>query len=206
MQGQGQRRERSPESFSEEYWNDINDDERRAFIDQIEDEYFAILNDYVKHANLAVNHFRTISESHRSWRKRLILATGVLAIINTTAALHLVGGIPSVESEVALAEVLAAVAAIYAVGLTIAYNLENFFNLGEKATGFRESRDILVTAYRTHRERWTEFVGIKGVSTPRACVNAALIYRELVEADEEVRSKIKNLTEVEDKTSGGGNT
>jgi hypothetical protein len=95
------------------------------------------------------------------------------------------------------------VAAVYAVGLTIAGNLENFFNAGEKAAGFRESRELFLTRYREYLFKWVHFVESFGFS-PRACINAGRVYNDLVESDRELRSKVQDLTEVKARSGGEG--
>jgi hypothetical protein len=104
------------------------------------------------------------------------------------------------NTGVAVPALLSAFAAIYAVVLTISGNLENFFNAGEKAAGFRQSRDLFLTTYRIYSQKWLEYVEAFGYS-PRACVNAARLNRQLVRIDENLRNKVKELTEVQPRST-----
>ena len=75
-----------------------------------------------------------------------------------------------------------AIAALFAGGLTVAGNVENFFNKGEKAAGFRESRDLLLNRYREYCFKWLFYVEAYG-KTGKACMNAGRLYRQLVGSD-----------------------
>jgi hypothetical protein len=77
--------------------------------------------------------------------------------------------------------------------------VENFFNRGEQAAGFRETRDLLLSRYREYSSKWLYYVEAYG-KTPTACINAGQLYRQLVESDQELRQKIKQLTEVQGPT------
>jgi hypothetical protein len=156
---------------------------------QAEADYFDIVDDYLAQANLATERYKESSNSHARWRFWMIVATGVLAVLNTFAALKLIG-----DSKT-LSIWLSAAAAVYAVILTIAGNIEGFRNRGEKAAGFRESRDLLLDKYREYYFKWFYYVESYGKG-PRASINAARLYRELVVADQELRQKLKQLTEV----------
>ena len=85
-------------------------------------------------------------------------------------------------------------AAIYAAILTLFSNLENFNNFLERSQAFRESREIYLTAYREFERRWHVYVRPFGDGA-EACVNATVLYREVVERDESLRSKFKEITE-----------
>jgi hypothetical protein len=63
----------------------------------------------------------------------------MLAAINVCAALEL---LKISLWNTSLSAILSGVAALYAAGLTVAGNVENFFNRGEQAAGFRETRDL----------------------------------------------------------------
>jgi hypothetical protein len=127
----------------------------------------------------------------------MIVATGGLAAINAIAAFELIGKAPSLFSDVTIPAILSAFAALYAGCLTIANNVENLFNKGQKAAGFRESRELLLTAYREYYFRWVYFVESFG-NTHKSYVNAGRLYHQLVDFDRELRGKLKQLTEVPD--------
>jgi hypothetical protein len=159
---------------------------------QAQADYFDIVSDYLDQANLATERYKNFSKSHARWRFWVIFATGTLAIINTIAALRAV--------PAGYAQAFSALAAIYAVALTLAANLEGFFNRGDKAAGFRESRDLLLNLYREYYYKWFYYVEAYG-DTPKACINAARLYHQLVDSDQELRQKLKELTEVPTKRS-----
>lgn len=166
---------------------------------QAESDFFQIVNDYLDQANRAAQRYRELSKSHSRWRFWTIVATGGLALINACAAFDLFQmplSKPNVQGvQVTLPAVLNVIAAIYAGALTVSGNLENFFNAGEKATGFRESRDLLLNRYREYSFKWFFYVEAHG-KTAKACANAGRLYRQLVDSDCELRQKIKQLTEV----------
>jgi hypothetical protein len=170
---------------------------------QTESDFFGIVNDYLSQANSATNLYRISSLSHRRWRFWIIIATGMLAAINVCAALELLK-IP-LWKETSLSAILSGVAALYAAGLTVAGNVENFFNRAEQAAGFRETRDLLLNRYREYLSKWLYYVEAYG-KTPTACINAGQLYRQLVDTDQELRQKIKQLTEVQGPTAGKPST
>jgi hypothetical protein len=175
------------------------------YYDQTELDFFAIVNDYLNQANWAAERYRSSLLSHRRWRFWVIIATGILTAINVCAALALLK--KPFWGEISPAALLSVVAALYAAGLTVAGNVENFFNRVEEAAGFREMRDLLLNRYREYRSKWLYYVEAYG-KTPAACVNAGQLYCQLVDSDQELRQKIKQLTEVRgpkgDKQSPGG--
>jgi hypothetical protein len=166
-----------------------------------------MIDEFRTHANMAGEQFKESSTRHEKWRKWSIIAGGGLATLNGFAAFELVGKVKFTivtgSDPVALASFLSAFAAIYAVMLTILGNLENFFNGGEKAAGFRQSRDLFLTTYRVYLQKWLEYVEAFGYSA-RACVNAARLYRELVRTDENLRSAVKESTEIQPRNAKSG--
>jgi hypothetical protein len=154
---------------------------------------------------LAVELYKLSSRSHRQWRFWTIIATGMLAAINVCAALELLK-IP-LWGGTSLPTILSGVAALYAAGLTVAGNVENFFNKGEQAAGFREARELLLSRHREYSSKWLYYVDAYG-KTPTGCMNAGQLYRQLVDSDQELRQQIKQLTEVAGpkggKSSSGG--
>jgi hypothetical protein len=170
---------------------------------QAESDFFRIVNDYLDQANLAAERYKSLSAAHANWRLSMIIATGVLAAVNVCAAFDLLkidlwGSSPH---AVTLPVVLNALAALYAGGLTVVGNMENFFNRGEKAAGFRESRDLLLNRYREYSFKWFYYVEAYG-KTGKACMNAGRLYRQLVDADQELRQKLKQLTEIQGRGAG----
>jgi hypothetical protein len=188
---------------SPEDWKNQKPEVITQYYAQTESDFFGIVNDYLSQANLATNLYRRSSLSHRRWRFWLIIATGMLAAINVCAALDLLK-IP-VWPETSLSAILTGVAALYAAGLTVAGNVENFFNRGEQAAGFRETRDLLLSRYREYSSKWLYYVEAYG-KTPTACINAGQLYRQLVDSDQELGQKIRQLTEVQGPAGGKPST
>jgi hypothetical protein len=168
---------------------------------QAESDFFRIVDDYLVQANLAAERYKQFSRSHARWRLWTIIATGALAAINVCAAFDILNIPLNADESITLPKVLNAVAALYAGCLTVFGNVENFFNKGEKAAGFRESRDLLLNLYREYCFDWFYYVEAYG-KTPRACVNAGRLYQQLVDRDQELRQKLKQLTEVQGRSAG----
>jgi hypothetical protein len=99
---------------------------------------------------------------------------------------------------------LNAIAALYAGFLTVAGNVGNFLNSGEKAQGFRESRDLLLDLYREYCFKWFYYVDAYGSNSAMACFNAGRLYRQLVDTDRGLRQKLKQLTAVQGRSVGEG--
>jgi hypothetical protein len=166
-----------------------------------EEDFFGIIDPYVEQANVHTRVYKRYARSNARFRFWMIMATGGLAIINVLAALG------DTKQWGPASHYLSVLAAIYAAGLTVAGNAESFFNWGEKATGFREARDLLLDRYQEFRAKWIYCVQAHG-RTPKACVNAGRLYGQLIDADQELRQKLKELTEIRprghlDKPAGG---
>jgi len=170
---------------------------------QAESDYFLIVNNYLDEANRAIERYNQEIASHIRWRIGVIVGTGLLAAINACAAFELMqvpsgiqifttGGSPR---DITIAVILTAIAAVYAALLTMAGTAESFLNKGEKAAGFRESHDLLVSRYRGYCFKWLHYVEAYG-KTGAACMNAGQLYRQLVDSDPGLRNKLKQLTEV----------
>ena len=173
----------------ETYWNSRPPEERVEYLKQLDAIYKALLNEFLTSANLCVRMHRKLARRHRFWRIGLITITGGLAILNLLAALS-----PSPDPLWWSKNILIISAAIYAAILTLFSNLENFNNFLERSQAFRESREIYLTAYREFERRWHVYVRPFGDGA-EACVNATVLYREVVERDESLRSKFKEITE-----------
>jgi hypothetical protein len=180
---------------AERDWKNQDPEIFTRYYDQTELDFFAIVDDYLVQANVAAGQFRSSSQWNSRWRFWTIMATGLLAAINVCAALQILD-VPIWSGVTRLPILLNAVAALYAGFLTVAGNLENFFNYAEQAAGFRESRDLLLSRYREYRFKWEHYVEAYG-RTPTACLNAGRLYRELVDSDQELRQKLKQLSDVQ---------
>jgi hypothetical protein len=115
-------------------WKEQSADVVNRYYAQAESDFFRIVNDYLDQANLATERYKSISITHARWRFGIIIATGFLAALNVCAAFDLfkfdLWGTP--PKNVTLPAILTAIAALYAGGLTVAGNLENFFNHGSR--------------------------------------------------------------------------
>jgi hypothetical protein len=169
---------------------------------QAESDFFGIVDDYLDQANLAGERYKSFSVAHSRWRFWITIATGFLALINISASLQLfhppLG--PNISAWTVPA-ILSAIAAIYASALTVAGNIESLLNNHEKAAGFHESRDLALNRYREYRFKWFYYVEAYG-KTGRACINAGRLYRQLVDSDQELRRKWKQLTQVQGRNAG----
>jgi len=168
---------------------------------QTESDFFSIVDSYRQLANEAVANYRDAARSHGRWRFWMIIAGGILTLINVLAAVQLL----KETGPQWIPTLLSAVAAVYAACLTVAGNVEYFYNWLDRAAGFRESRELLVNQFREYSSKWVYYVEAYG-KTPKACANAGLLYRELVDSDQDLRLKLKELTEVQErgKPSNGG--
>jgi hypothetical protein len=183
---------------TEAQWEAAGTELCAVFIEHVGKDYLAILNEFMDYADAATDNYRRLSSTSEKWRKWTIVATGGLAAVNSLAAFDLVGRftIPEPNNKITVPAILSAIAAVYAVALTVVGNLESFFNAGEKAAGFRESRELFITTYRAYVWRWKVSVEAFGVSG-KACVNAARLYGRLIRTDRELRVKVKELTETQ---------
>jgi hypothetical protein len=190
--------------------SDLDDWERQSpemierYYAQAESDFFQIVNEYLDEANRATRRYKELSVAHSRWRFWTIVATGGLAALNVCASLELLN-IPVLKPNTMLPAVLTAIAAIYAGALTVAGNLENFFNAGEKSAGFRESRDLLLNRYHVYCFKWFYYVEANGKNAA-ACMNAGRLYRQLIDDDRDLRQKLKQWTEVQARgiPEGGG--
>jgi hypothetical protein len=187
----GQEWRRSGDQVAEPSLEDWKHQDRKVvarYYAQTENDFFGIIDDYVAQANVHTRQYQRCAQSNARWRFWMIMATGGLAVINVLAALDL-----AKQWEPA-PRYLSVLAAIYAASLTVAGNAENFFNWAEKATGFREARDLLLDRYHEFRAKWIYCVEAYG-RTPKACMNAGRLYGQLVDSDQKLRQKLKQLTE-----------
>jgi hypothetical protein len=166
---------------------------------QTESDFFSIVDSYRQLANEAVASYRDANRRHGQWRFWIIIAGGMLTLINVLAAVQLL------KDPQWIPPLLSAVAAVYAACLTVAGSVEYFYNWSDRATGFRESRELLLNQFREYSSKWVYYVEAYG-KTPKACANAGQLYRELVDSDQDLRQKLKELTEVQERgkpPSGG---
>lgn len=168
-----------------------------ADLKAINERYTELLTEIFTSANLSLVQYQTLLNSNRIWRRRLIIGTGAVAIVNLLAAHKVPDKFPHLAH---LNWVVPIVAAVLAAVLAILASLESFYNFSERAQGYRESRDVFLDAGRDFVRLWDSYVLPLGDS-PAAYTNAAELYRRLVAKDRELRRKFKELTETAGKGS-----
>jgi hypothetical protein len=175
-----------------EYWKNQGSEVIARYYEETQAEFDYIVEDYRIQANAAATLYKSYLASYRCWRFWIIIATGMLAAINVCATLSLLSEVPPLwgTTKVTVPALLSGVAALYAASLTVAGNVESFYNRAEDAGRFREMRDLLLSRYREYSSKWLSYVVAYG-KTPTACINAGQLYRQLVDSDHELRQKIK---------------
>jgi hypothetical protein len=191
-----------------EYWKNQGSEVIAQYYENTKAEFVYIVEDYLGQANEAARFYKSYWVSYRRWRFWIIIATGMLAAISVCATLSLLKEVPPFwGGTTTVSALLSGLTALYAAGLTVAGNVESFCNSAEHAARFREMRDLLLSRYREYSSKWLSYVEAYG-KTSTACMNAGQLYRQLVEADHELRQKIKELTDVQGpkggKPSAGG--
>src|SRR5689334_16062143 len=166
-------------------WADSSEEMRVNYYNQIETLYRSILLEFLAESNSCVDRVEKAHGEHTGWRRRLILATGGLAIINLLAAYASTGGSAAWEF---LRISLPLLAAVYAAVLAIASNLESFYNFQGKAQAYRDSRELFLDAYREFEFLWQARV-TPFYPRPQTCINAAEAYHAIVQRDRELRRK-----------------
>ena len=179
-----------PVEPSLEYWKSQGPEVIAQYYEDTLAEFDYIVDDYRAQANGAARLYKSYWASYRRWRFWIIIATGMLALINVCATLSLLKEVPVWGETTTVPALLSGVAALYAAGLTVAGNVESFCNRAEQAARFREMRDLLLSRYREYSSKWFCYVESYG-KTPTACINAGQLYRQLVDSDHDLRQKIK---------------
>jgi hypothetical protein len=169
-------------------WNLITLEVRQQELGFLNERFHELLNEIYSSANLCVDRHNTLSKNHVTWRRTVIVGTGIVAIVNLLAANHYL--------REYIGPGISVLAAVIAVVLAILANLESFYNASEKAQAYRESREFFLDAAREFDRRWDAFVR-PFTDNAEACVNASELYRQLVVKDSELRAKFKELTRTE---------
>lgn len=177
-------------------WADDQDgdkkEKRETYLKGLYEYYFAIVKEFYNSANLSVNSYTKYSESHRKWRWIVILATGIVAVVNVVAAYVNSNGLGE-GGWAGILSYFSLLAAIAAAILAILANLENFNNYLEKAHAYRESRELFLDAARDFEARWHAYV-TPFYPNPKACLNAMELIQLINTRDSELRRKLKELT------------
>ena len=168
----------------------LDADERAKLIGYLNLRYTGYLNDLYESANICVDRYDEFTERHRTRRYIIIIGTGVVAIINLLAANKAL----STWSN----NIIPITAAIVALALAVLANLETFHNSAEHAQAYRESRELFLDAAREFDRVWSVSVVPLGDSA-EAYSNAVELYKRIVAADRDLRSKFKELTKTDHK-------
>src|SRR5262245_16987354 len=76
----------SSAGISVQTWGERSEEEREAFMSQVEAVYLSVLDEFFEESNSCVNIVQASTRSHGRWRHLLIILTGGLAILNLLAA------------------------------------------------------------------------------------------------------------------------
>jgi hypothetical protein len=177
-----------------EIWSTIESEQRVQLLGEMSSRYYLYLDELHTAANLCVERYQTYSRAHTTWRRTLIIGTGLIAIINLLAANNKIAS--WAISDINLVPVAAAVAAIV---LTILANLESYYNWANRAQAYRESRELFLDAAREFERAWNVYVRPFGES-PEAWANGVELYKRIVAKDRQLRSTFKELTKTENKS------
>lgn len=171
-------------------WCGHDSSERTDFLEEVSKSYMSRIEEFYASADLSVDWFRRLSNSHTRWRRMVIAGTGVVAISAVMAAIVVSRG----QSLAFAYSFWSAVgAAVLAALLAVLANLENFSNSAERAQGYRESRELFVDAAREFQLMWQTHVD-PFYPEAQACLNAAELQRRINIKDSELRSKLKDMT------------
>jgi hypothetical protein len=176
-----------------EDWKNQKEEVIIKYFRQTYDDFFGIVNDYIDQANTATALYKSCLRSHRTWRVATFVGTGALTLINGWIAVDPLNnfGIGAIRLPV----LLSSIAAVLAAWLTVSGNVEAFLNKRDEATVFLEIRELLVSQHREYSSKWVCYVDAYG-RTPMAFINAGRLYGKLVDSDQQLRQKIKQLTKV----------
>jgi hypothetical protein len=180
-----------------EYWAGQDDDARADACEQLNEYYETLLDEFRTSANEFVAQYKDNADLGRRWRFWLILLTGGLALVNVLASSW-----PDGWDGAQVRGCMTFGAAVYAVLLALATNVESFHNYADKKLSARDSRELFLDAYREFEMLRLTHVNPFG-STPQGCFNLHALYRRLVAKDAELRRKLKQLTVTGDRAPAG---
>ena len=154
-------------------------------------EVSSILQGYKDDVLWADDSFKSNHQSHKMWRLWMILATGLLAVVNFA----LVALIPY---QLRYSQELFVVAALCGTCLTVVANVEHFLDKAGEASKWRERRELFLNQFREYSSKWLLDVDALG-NTRKAYRNARRLYRELIDSDRVLRQKLKQVDRLDDK-------
>ena len=181
------------------FWSatERTEDARVAYVDErIYPQYKQIVDELYASADLCAVRFEQLRADHTWWRRVIIWSTGIVAILNSGAALVAARGPegPGFDPGPWIPLLLTGAAALAALALTILANLENLGNHLERGQAYRDARELFLDAAREANRLWEMHV-IPFWGGPEACVNAVELSRRLCVKDRELRQKAKDLTQ-----------
>jgi hypothetical protein len=179
-----------------EYWASLDEDSRQHVYDQLASYYGGLLEEFRVSANLSVAEYKNFSRLGQSWRYRMIVLTGGLALLNVLAT----SWPDKFFDGTVVRPALSFAAAIYAVLLALVTNLESYRNYADKKLGARDSRELFLDAYREFEMLRLTHVYPFGYS-PQGCYNFHALYRRLVTKDVELRRKLKQLSTTDERSA-----
>jgi Protein of unknown function (DUF4231) len=171
--------------LSASVWSGMDVQQRSDLLTQLTTRYQGYLAELAEEADLCVERYQQFSESYKTWRIRIIVGTGIVAMANLLAANRTLSNLTH--------NALPIVAAVLALALTILANLESFFNLPEKMRAYRESREMFLDAARDFERVWNVYVRPFTVDH-EAWTNAVELHRRIVIRDRELRSAFRDMT------------
>jgi hypothetical protein len=166
-------------------WSALLETQRMELLGQLSERYQQYLAELGESANLCVDRYQQFARSNKAWRIRIIVGTGVVAIVNLLAT--------NASWSRHTYDVLPIIAAILAITLTILANLESFLNPPEKMQAYRESREMFLDAARDFERAWNVYVRPFSGEV-QAWTNAVELYRRIVIRDRELRGVFRDLT------------
>jgi hypothetical protein len=176
-----------PVEPSAEDWENQDPEIIKKNYAQIEEVFRFILDEYENGANEAGKRYTLHSQRYKCLRYLTIAVATLIAVMNLFST--------SNDSWSWGPISLSKLSALLAILLAAVGSVEAFSNSAAKATRYREIRDLLINQYREYHFKWSYYVEPYGRETPRACRNAGQLYGDLVNSDQELRLKIRQLTE-----------
>ena len=166
-------------------WKETHQKVRENFFTQVNNNYQALDHEFFELSEFHAHRYLEFSNKYKIWRTILIWALGGMAIINLIIASDIEIISSSFKLEIA--------AAIYAALLTIFGNIENFLNYSENKQTSRNARELYLDSHRHFEMLWNIHVR-PFCELAEGCLNASILYRQIVKKDEELRSTVKEMT------------
>ena len=182
-----------------EYWNGRQPKRREEFINSVYEFYENLRQDFGKTSVDLKDEYSGLEKQYNKWRLRVIIGTGVVAVLNVLAANFVAIQITTGGWSLFFAVAAVATALFAAVGaavLGVLVNLENFLNALQRALQRRKAREPFVDAIDEFSYQWVTRVQPFDDS-PEACMNAIELYRRITEKDIQLREDYIEATREE---------